>query len=143
MVRMSRQTTQGFTLIELLIVVAVIGLLAAIAIPMYRDYVVRSNRSDAMISLTELANLQEKRFSNELSYTSTLSDLNYSTTSPEGFYQLSINTTSTTDYTLTATPLGTQDRDDATCQQFTLNSFGQRSAVDGDGNDTSQQCWNR
>lgn len=143
MVDMSRQSKQGFTLIELLIVVAVIGLLTAIAVPMYRDYVVRSNRSDAIISLTELANLQEKHFSNELAYTSTLSDLNYSTTSPEGLYQLSITTTGTTAYTLTAQPIGTQDRDDSTCQQFTLNSFGQRSAVDAGGTDTSQQCWNR
>lgn len=143
MADMSRQSKQGFTLIELLIVVAVIGLLTAIAVPMYRDYVVRSNRSDAIISLTELANLQEKHFSNELAYTSTLSDLNYSTTSPEGLYELRIVTTATTDYSLIAEPLAAQDRDDPTCQQFTLNSFGQRGAVDSGGNDTSQQCWNR
>jgi len=143
MVGMSRQNGRGFTLVELLIVVAVIGLLAAIAVPMYRDFVVRSNRSDAIISLTELANLQEKHFSNELAYTSTLADLNYSTTSPEGLYQLSITTGATTDYTLTATPIGTQASDDATCQQFTLNSFGQRGAVDDGGNDTSQECWSR
>jgi len=134
---------RGFTIIELLIVVAVIGVLAAIAMPMYRDYVVRANRSDAIIALTELANLQEKFYSNEFSYTSTISDLNYPTVSPEGWYQLSVTTGAVVDYTLTATPAGTQDTDDDTCQQFTLNSFGQRAAEDGGGNDTTQECWNR
>lgn len=143
MIHESPKTGPGFTLIELLIVLAVIAILGAIALPMYRDYVVRTNRTDAIISLTELANLQEKYFSNELAYTSTLSDLNYSATSPEGWYQLSISTGGTTDYTLTATPIGTQDTDDPTCQQFTLNSVGQRSAVDGGDSDTTQTCWNR
>lgn len=133
---------RGFTLIELLIVVAVIAILTAIALPMYRDYVVRSNRSDAIISLTELANLEEKYYSNQLSYTTAFSALSYSTTSPNRYYTLGIATNTTT-YTLTATPVGQQAADDDTCQQFTLNGFGQRSAVDSGGNDTSQKCWNR
>lgn len=143
MIMMITRKRAGFTLIELLIVVAVIGILAAIALPMYRDYVVRSNRSDAIIALSELANLQEKHFSNELAYTGTISELNYSTTTPNGWYELTIDTGTTVDYTLTAEPLGTQKRDDPTCQEFTLNSFGQRGALDEDDNDTSQQCWNR
>lgn len=134
---------RGFTLIELLIVVAVIAILTAIAVPMYRDFVVRSNRSDAIIALTELANLQEKHYSNEMAYTTTISDLNYPNTSPEGLYSLEITTNATVDYTLTARPVGQQLQDDDTCGEFTLNSFGQRSAEDSDGNDTSQQCWNR
>lgn len=134
---------RGFTLVELLIVVAVIAILMAIAAPMYRDFVVRSNRSDAIIALTELSNLQEKHYSNEMAYTTTISDLSYPNTSPEGFYSLAISTGAAVDYTLTATPVGQQLQDDDTCRELTLNSFGQRSAEDSDGNDTSQQCWNR
>jgi len=134
---------RGFTLIELLIVVAVIAILTAIALPMYRDYVVRSNRSDAIISLTELANLEEKFYSNQLSYTTAFTSLSFSTTSPNRYYTLGITTNSTTGYTLTATPIGQQAAEDKTCQQFTLNSFGQRSAADSGGSDTSQKCWNR
>ncbi|MFO8046335.1 MAG: prepilin-type N-terminal cleavage/methylation domain-containing protein, partial [Halomonas sp.] len=56
----STRRSAGFTLIELMIAVAVIGILAAIAIPRYQSYVEKARRTDAMSALTTIAGQLER-----------------------------------------------------------------------------------
>jgi type IV pilus assembly protein PilE len=66
---MNRRAHLGFTLIELMITVVIVGILAAVALPSYRNYVVRSARIQAQNELLQLAGLQEKIFLNSNAYT--------------------------------------------------------------------------
>jgi type IV pilus assembly protein PilA len=53
---MNRRIQQGFTLIELMIVVAIIGILAAVALPAYRDYSVRAKVSELILAASSAKN---------------------------------------------------------------------------------------
>jgi type IV pilus assembly protein PilE len=66
----------GFTLVELVVVVAIIGVLAAIAIPSYNQYLIRSNKGAAKAVLLEVASRQEQYMMNAGAY-GTLAQLNY------------------------------------------------------------------
>jgi type IV pilus assembly protein PilE len=105
--------SSGFTLMELMITVAIIGILAAIAVPAYSDYVTRAKRSDGKAGLLALQLAEEKWRANHTTYTTALDNtgLNIGTASPDGKYTISISAASATDYTAAATPTFT----DAKC----------------------------
>lgn len=69
------KSNRGFTLIELLIVVAIIGVLAAIAIPSYTNYMIRARRADAKTALEQLRAAQEMRRSERGSFSTSLAEL--------------------------------------------------------------------
>jgi type IV pilus assembly protein PilA len=59
---MKRSIQKGFTLIELMIVVAIIGILAAVALPAYQDYTVRAKVSEAVIAGSSVKSLMSEAF---------------------------------------------------------------------------------
>jgi len=97
---------KGLTLIELLIVMVIVAILAAIAVPMYTGYMTRARRADAKTSLEQLRAAQEMRRAEYGSYLNDLAALQNSWGAPAttvGDYTISLAATATT-FTGTATP---------------------------------------
>ena len=146
--------TPGFTLIELMIVVVIIGVLASIAYPSYQKYTTSTRRTDAQSALLQLANQQERFFTECNYYATTLTGtracgagvgngvLGYSSAlSPDSHYALSLSqgvllanaTTSTTcstwgcGFSAVANPNGAGVSNRQTNDgRFMTNSLGQR-----------------
>lgn len=69
-IRRGAGSLQGFTLIELLIVIVVVAILASIALPTYRDYVVRSRLVDVVTGMLTLRSKMEQYYQDNRSYAS-------------------------------------------------------------------------
>lgn len=131
-----RRAAAGFTLIELMIGVAIVALLAAIALPSYQAYVLKSRRADALSLLQNVQLAQEKH---------RLSNTTYSANCPAGVsctsqhYSVAITGADATGFTLTATPLsGSPQSNDSKCAQIVLK---QTAANGVEKSGTSDECW--
>jgi type IV pilus assembly protein PilE len=129
---------KGFTLIELMIVVAIIGILAAIAYPAYQDYVIQAKRSDAMNSLSQARIDQEKYRANNTEFANS-TELwgSNSIASNDGFYTLSVVSNSSTSFEIKAVA---EHVDDECNASFAVNRNGPTS---GAGTYVDLDCWGR
>lgn len=136
---MTRQ--RGFTLIELMISVAVIGILTAIALPQYRDYIERSRRADGRAALLKAAQWLERAASIRGEYPDLTSE---AAMKGVGLYEsdakkfnVSMTARTMTTYTLQATPTIA----DSKCGNLTLNQASVRGRTGSTL--TVDECWNR
>ncbi|WP_445146346.1 type IV pilin protein [Dyella sp. Tek66A03] len=132
--------SRGVTLIELVIVALIISILAAIALPSYRKYVLRSHRTEATRSLQDLAGREENYYFSNNAYTSTLSQLASSSSVAGSNYTVNIPSASSTNYTISATAIGTQTQD-TDCQSFQLQHDG--SQLSNNTTLDTPNCWGK
>ena len=157
-VRLSR--LRGFTLVELMIVVVIVAILAAIAVPSYMTSVRKTRRADAKTALLDLAGREERYLTtNPAAYSTLPADLGYpgfGTANPVGtgqYYYISSvcvtpagaaslcapSTLAGPSFVITATPMpGTTQATDTQCATFSVDSGGGQFAT---GTLPQASCW--
>ncbi|GLK90727.1 type IV pilin protein [Pseudomonas turukhanskensis] len=146
----ARAAQRGFTLLELMIVVAIIGIISAIAYPSYMNHVRTAHRADAEASLVELSQFMERHYTANGFYTDPATgdeapELPFDTSPKDGgnaMYDLSVSAISNNTFTLSATPVDGKMMAGDGCASLTLTNTGLRG-VSEDATLDKAECWKR
>ena len=133
----------GFSLVELLVVLVIMGVLSAVALPAYTRYVQRGHRTEAMAALLESQHFMERYYSANGQYLSPANALPLLPQRLQGIpsqgtvrYQLSVREATLNSYVLQAVPEGSMARD--VCGILTINQAGLRGV---NSTRSVAECW--
>lgn len=135
---------RGFTLIEVMIVVAIVGILSAIAYPSYAEYIRRGHRADARAGLLQAQQWLERASTATGVYPTALpATLTWAGDATKrytiGFQAGNTNAA----FTLVATRKSPGPQAADRCGDFTVTHTGTRSAINLGSGTTAAECWNK
>lgn len=138
----------GFTLIEVMIVVVILGIITAIALPSYRDHMRQARRAEARGIVMQNAQFMERfftannRYDRNLSGTAVALPIVQSPEKGEALYNISLNPAAgQTTYTIRADPVAGKSMDGDACGSFTVTNLGVKGNVNVLTPMTSDRCW--
>lgn len=127
-------------MIEIIIVMVSVSILMTLAYPSYKNYLLKSHRSDAFQTLIHDQMILERCYAQHFSYNTDCSALpSFPHISLLGYYTIALSDNKATTYSLTATPVGPQAQD-TLCAILTVNQANVRSAF-GSSGATQAECW--
>ena len=139
---------RGVTLVELLMVIVIIAILSSIAVPTYRSYVLRAQRTEATATLLRVQAAEEKFFAQNNIYAADLTGappagLGIPAITASGYYDLRAELLEEgSGYRIVASPrAGGGQRDDDKCGEFSVDHNGLKAAKDDNGRDNTRECW--
>jgi type IV pilus assembly protein PilE len=127
---------KGFTLLELMIVTAIVAILAAIAVPAYDSYIIKTRRAAAAGCLMELSAFMERHYTTNLTYTGATLPTTQCQNDLDSYYTFGLDSTKLAQrtYTLQAVPAGSQTTD--ACGTLGINQAGTKTYKSG-----ATSCW--
>ena len=135
-----RKYMRGITLMELMIVLVIVGIMATLAYPSYREFAARAKRNEAKSALLQIATMQERFYLQNNTYTTDMTSLGFPVagnfTTDSGTYKINVTAADANNFAANAVYLNA-DNEAGKCGTFQIDGRGAKTSA------PLVDCWTR